>query len=144
MKSFVLFFLFVATSMTAIAQTPIDGLQKQNLGYLETLESEGYEFRSQIITEFDQANASQNVNINLSKDYTYIVVALGDSNIPGIALEIKPSKNAKVSEQSLANGMTGQSYQLVPSKSGRFKFSINVSGLSASSKGFVSFMVLRK
>ena len=144
MKSAVFSILFIAISFIAMAQTPIDGLQKQNLKYLESLESDGYEFRSQIITEFDQANASQNVNINLSKDYTYIVVALGDSNIPAIGLEIKPENKAAIKANALSQGMTGQSFQLVPEKSGRFKFSINVTGLNASKKGFVSFMVLRK
>ncbi|MEL7145896.1 MAG: hypothetical protein AAFO69_05980 [Bacteroidota bacterium] len=144
MKSVIFSFVLTFVSLAAMAQTPIDGLQKQNITYLESLESKGYEFRSQIITEFDQANASQNVNINLSKDYTYVVVALGDSNIPGISLEIKPSSKAKIDQNDLNSGMTGQSYQLSPSKSGRFKFSIDVTGLSGGQKGFVSFMVLRK
>ena len=145
MKSVVLSFVVVAlTSLAAMAQTPIDGLQKQNLAYLETLESEGYEFRSQIITEFDLSNSSQNVNINLSKDYSYVVVALGDSDIPNLTITIRSPKGASVAENKLSADLNGQSFQVTPTKSGRFKFTIGVSGLSASDKGFVSFMVLRK
>lgn len=131
-------------SVIAFSQTPIDRLQKINLDYLESQEKEGFEFRSQIITEFDQAHASQNVNIKLSEDFTYVIVALGDSNVPGIELEIKPSKNAKMESLDLKEGIAGQSFLLTPSKSGRFKISINTNGLEASEKGFVSFMVLRK
>lgn len=144
MKSIFFFFTFLASSVVSIAQTPIDGLQKENLKYLESQESEGYEFRSQIITEFDQAHASQDVNIKLSKDYTYIVVAMGDSNIPKIELDIKPVKNAKTESLAAGQNQVGQYFQVVPTKSGRFKISINVAGLQASQKGFISFMVLRK
>lgn len=143
MKSTFLLSFMLLFSVAAFAQTPIDGLQKQNLAYLESQESEGYEFRSQIITEFDLANASQDVNIKLSKDYTYVIVALGDSNIPKIALDIKPSKNAKMESLAIEGG-AGQSFKLSPTKSGRFKISINVSDLSEGQTGFISFMVLRK
>ncbi len=144
MKSTLFLSALMVVSVMAMAQTPIDGLQKQNLKYLEFQESEGYEFRSQIITEFDAANASQNVNIKLTDDYSYVIVAIGDSNIPGIELEIKPSGNANTESLSLEEGLAGQSYRLTPSKSGRFKISINATGLSPSQKGFISFMVLRK
>ncbi len=144
MKSTFLLSFMLLFSVAVFAQTPIDGLQKQNLAYLESQESEGYEFRSQIITEFDLANASQDVNIKLSKDYTYVVVALGDSNIPKIALDIKPSKNAKMESLSIDGSAAGQSFKLSPTKSGRFKISINVSDLDEGQTGFISFMVLRK
>ncbi len=124
------------------AQTPIGDLQKRNTAQMEALEKDGYEFRSQIITEFDAENASQDVNIKLNSEYTYLIVALGDSNIPDVDLAIKPESKAKITEQS--TGGTGKSYMLEPSKSGKFKISINVSGLNASKKGFISFMVLRK
>lgn len=144
MKILSLFFLALASSISAMAQTPIDGLQKQNLNYLESRESEGYEFRSQIITEFDQANASQNVNIKLTTGFTYIILALGDSNIPSIDLSIKPSQNAKIESLNLDQTLAGQSYELTPSKSGNFKIAINAGGLGEGKKGFISFMVLRK
>lgn len=139
--TFLTLFMFVAS--LSIAQTPIDGLQKNNLEYLESKEGEGYEFRSQIITEFDQAHASQDVNIKLSKDYTYVVVAIGDSNIPEVSLAIKTAKNASTNELQLKNGVAGQAVELKPGKSGRFKISINAK-LSAGKTGFISFMVLRK
>ena len=135
--------LFLFAINVSMAQTPIDGLQKDNLKYLESKESEGYEFRSQIITEFDQANASQDVNIKLSKDYTYVVVAISDSNIPKIALHIKNSKNATLKELTIGDGISGQALELKPDKSGRFKISIKAD-LSDSKTGFISFMVLRK
>jgi hypothetical protein len=136
-------FVFTAV-FTVSAQTPIDDLQKQNLSFLEAQESEGYEFRSQIITEFDQANASQNVNISLSKDYNYLIVALGDSNIPAISLGIKPAKGASIDPFDLGDTSASQAYRLAPSKSGKFKITISANDLGATEKGFISFMVLRK
>ena len=136
--------LLLACSFGAFSQTPIDNLQKQNLQYLELQESEGYEFRSQIITEFDESNASQNVNIKLSEEFTYIIVAIGDSNIPTIDLDIKPANGAKMEALKINSDLAGQSFRLAPSKSGGFKISINATGLSATQKGFISFMVLRK
>ena len=127
-----------------VAQTPIDELQKQNIQYLESQENEGYAFRSQIITEFDAAHASQNVNIKLSQEYTYIVVALGDSNIPGINLDIKPVSKAKMETMPLDDNLAGAAHLVTPSKSGRFKITINAAGLEGSKTGFISFMVLRK
>lgn len=144
MKSLPFFFTIVLISTVTRAQTPIDDLQKKNLNYLESQEREGYEFRSQIITEFDQTHASQDVNIKLSKDYTYIIVAMGDSSIPKIDLDIKPSKNAKMESLEPSQKTVGQYFQVVPTKSGRFKISINVAELQASQTGFISFMVLRK
>ncbi|MBC6400138.1 MAG: hypothetical protein GDA51_09545 [Ekhidna sp.] len=143
MKS-ILFSIVVLFSVKVFAQTPIDELQKNNISYLELQESEGFEFRSQIITEFDSNNASQNVNIKLSKDFIYIVVALGDSNIPKISLDIKPANNAKMESMMPDESLTGQSFLVTPSKSGRFKISINAIGLEASRSGFISFMILRK
>lgn len=144
MKSVLFSSLFLISSVIAIAQTPIDALQKQNLEYLKSQESDGYEFRSQIITEFDQEHASQDVNIKLSKDYTYIIVAMGDRNIPKVTLEIKPAKNAKIDNNGQNQKMSGQSIKLMPTKSGRFKISIKAADLGASKNGFISFMVLRK
>ncbi|MEM6829601.1 MAG: hypothetical protein AAF551_03735 [Bacteroidota bacterium] len=129
---------------TSHAQTPIDGLQKNNLKLLESLENEGYEFRSQIITEFDEAHASQDVNIKLSSDYTYVIVALGDSNIPKITLQVKPSRKATLENLTSTDELTGKFLKLAPIKSGRFKISINATELKASGRGFISFMVLRK
>ena len=144
MKATLLLCIAVASSVVAMAQTPIDELQKQNLSYLESREGEGYEFRSQIITEFNLAHASQSVNIKLSKGFTYIIYALGDSNIPKIKLDIKPSKNTPMESLALDQTLAGQAFSLVPSQSGRFKISINAQGLEASDTGFISFMVLRK
>lgn len=145
MKSSFFLFVFFISCVAAKAQTPIDDLQKRNLDFLKSKESKGYEFRSQIITEFDQANASQDVNIKLSKEYTYIVIALGDSNLQKIGLDIKPANNAKIEPLVLEQKSSSySSYQLEPSKSGRFKISINVIELEAAQKGFISFMVLRK
>ena len=144
MKSILIISFVSILSTLTNAQTPIDELQKQNLSYLEARESEGFEFRSQIITEFDEANASQNVNIKLSKNFTYTIVALGDSNIPQIELDIKPSKNAQMESLTVGPKLAGQSFLVTPSKSGNFKISINALGLDASQKGFISFMVLRK
>ncbi len=139
------FFCFVLIYSNSIAQTPIDDLQKQNLKYLELQESDGYEFRSQIITEFDNQNASQDVNIKLDANFTYIVVALGDKNIPKVDLEVRPEKKATIQELSdVDSQVSGKSYTVKPNKSGRYKISINVSGLDVSKKGFISFMVLRK
>ena len=143
MKSIV-FSIATLLSTLLLAQTPIDGLQKSNLSYLESQESKGFEFRSQIITEFDQAHASQNVNIKLNDDYTYIVVALGDSDIPEINLEIKPAGNAKMEALPLAQDLAGESFLVTPSKSGRSKMSIHAKGLGEAKNGFISFMVLRK
>jgi len=143
MKS-ILFFTTTLFSIMAFAQTPIGELQKNNISYLELQESEGFEFRSQIITEFDRAHASQNVNIKLSRDFTYIIVALGDSDIPEIGLAIKPSKSTKMQAMLLDKSLTGQSFLVTPSRSGQFKISINAIGLDASGSGFISFMVLRK
>ena len=140
----ILFSVAVLYSVLAFAQTPIDELQKSNISYLESQESEGFEFRSQIITEFDQANASQNVNIQLSKDFTYLIIALGDSNIPEITLDVKPSKNVAMKSLTWDGSMAAQSFSVSPSKSGRFKISINAVGLDASERGFISFMILRK
>jgi len=144
MKPIIIFSLLSILSLTSIAQTPIDGLQKQNLSYLESQEADGYEFRSQIITEFDLANASQNVNIQLSEGFNYIITALGDSNISSVKLDIRPSKSAEIKPLTLNESLVGQSFMLEPSKSGKFRISIAASGLSASRKGFISFMVLRK
>ena len=144
MRSLVSFLLLFVAVSTLTAQTPIDELQKQNLSFLEGQERDGYAFRSQIITEFDAAHASQNVNIKLSESYTYVIVALGDSNIPEISLDIKPAKGAKMELISNDSGLAGQSFRLEPSRSGKFKISINTSGLSGDQRGFVSFMVLRK
>ena len=136
--------LLLLLSLGAFAQTPIDKLQKQNVAYLEQQENEGYEFRSQIITEFDQSNASQNVNIKLSEGFTYIIVAIGDSNIPELDLSIKPAGGAKMESLNMSSDLVSKSFKLTPSKSGRFKISIDVEELNASQKGFISFMVLRK
>ncbi len=144
MKSLFSFVVVCTVVFNAFAQTPIDDLQKQNLNFLEQQESEGYEFRSQIITEFDQNNAEQNVNISLSKDFTYIIVALGDSNIPTINLGIKPSKGAAIKPFSLEGTKNGQAFQLNPSRSGKFKITIKANELGVNDKGFISFMVLRK
>ena len=143
MKS-LLFLTATLFSTFVNAQTPIDGLQKQNISFLESQENEGFEFRSQIITEFDQARASQNVNIKLSKEYTYIVVALGDSNIPDIDLDIKPLTKAKMEAMPTDGNLAGESHLVTPTKSGRFKITINASGLESAKTGFISFMVLRK
>lgn len=144
MKSLFSFVVVCTVVFNAFAQTPIDDLQKQNLNFLEQQESEGHEFRSQIITEFDQNNAEQNVNISLSKDFTYIIVALGDSNIPAINLGIKPSKGAVIKPFSLEGTKNGQAFQLNPSRSGKFKITIKANELGVNDKGFISFMVLRK
>lgn len=144
MKSILSLALVFAVIGIASAQTPIDDLQKQNLRFLENQESQGYGFRSQIITEFDPAHASQNVNIKLSSEYTYVIVALGDSNIPKIDLTIKPAKGAAMKSVDLGTDLAGQAYQLTPSKSGRFKISIQATGLASNKPGFISFMVLRK
>jgi hypothetical protein len=145
MKRFFFLSLLALISFTALAQTPIDILQKQNVKYLEDRESEGYEFRSQIITEFDRANASQNVNIQLSEGYSYLIIALGDDNIPALGLEVSPSKKAAIQELSLDSGLVGQGLEVKPSKSGKFKITILVKDLNLDvPAGFVSFMVLRK
>jgi len=144
MKSLLSFTFFITTVFVTLAQTPIDDLQKQNIDFLEIQESKGYEFRSQIITEFDPAHASQNVNIKLSTGFTYVIVALGDSNIPAIGLAIKPSTKSKIVPLEIGEELVGQSFLLTPSKSGNFKISINALNLKASEKGFISFMVLRK
>lgn len=143
MKS-ILFSMSFLFSLLVLAQTPIDELQKSNLSYLESQESMGFEFRSQIVTEFDEAHASQSVNIKLSEDFTYKIVALGDSSIPDISLDIKPSSKAKMDETNLDNTLAGQSFLVTPAKSGRFKITINALGLDTARRGFISFMVLRK
>jgi len=144
MKKLLVLTVFFLTSLFSWAQTPIDELMQQNLEYLEAMESEGYAFRSQIITEFDQANASQNVRIRLSEEYEYLVVALGDSNIPDIGLQFRPAGKANAGPMDLKRELTGRAFSLSPSKSGRFKITINAMDLGASQKGFVSFMVLRR
>jgi len=140
----ILFYCLVCIATVAIAQTPIDELQKRNLSYLEAQENQDFEFRSQIITEFDQAHATQNVNIKLSKDFTYIVVALGDSNIPDVNLDIKPASNTKLEIMPIADEFAGQAVLVSPTKSGRVKIAINAMGLDTTKNGFISFMVLRK
>ena len=122
----------------------IDGLQKNNLAYLESLESEGYSFRSQIITEFDREHATQDVNIKLSEDYTYLIVGIGDINILSLTLAIKPSQKAKMKLLDLPSGFTGQSSQVNPSRSGSFKIDITAADFKEDENGFISFMVLRK
>ena len=133
-----------AASFVINAQTPIDQLQKNNLKFLESKEGEGFEFRSQIITEFDAENASQNVNIKLSEQYTYIIGALGDANVPQVNLSINPSNKAQIEAHSTDENLIGQAFLLTPNKSGKFKISINAEGLGEVDKGFISFMVLRK
>ena len=125
MKPILAFAFSLILSASVFAQTPIDGLQKQNLNFLESQENEGYEFRSQIITEFDAAHASQNVNIKLSKGFNYIIVAIGDSNIPAIDLSIKPAKGAALESIDIGSDLAGQAYNVAPNKSGQFKISIN-------------------
>lgn len=144
MKSLYTFVLVFTLVFSAAAQTPIDGLQKQNLDFLEYQEDQGYEFRSQIITEFDRENAEQNVNINLSKDFSYIIVALGDSNIPAVNLDIKPANGAEMEPYNLKDPKKGRAIQLMPTKSGKFKITIGADDLGPNDRGFISFMVLRK
>ena len=113
MRTFILSSILLLAGIVAHAQTPIDVLQKRNTAQMEALEGDGYEFRSQIITEFDAANASQNVNINLDANFTYVIVALGDTNIPAVDLSIAPEKKAKITEKTVEGG---KSYVLEPNK----------------------------
>lgn len=142
-KQILLAFLLTATSLV-FAQTPIDELEEDNLEYLEAREAEGYKFRTQIVTEFDVAHATQYVDLKLDENYEYLMVALGDSRIPGINLSVKQSRKIRELASDKINDPEGASYLISPLKSRKFKIAIEVEGLSAAGKGFVSFMVLRK
>lgn len=145
MKKTLLSALFLLTLQVLFAQdTAIDELISENLLHLEEHEVNGFDFRTQIVTEFDVEHASQDVNLKLSDTYTYLVIAQVDSNIPGVDLEIKPSSKAQLTKRDEFESENGVCYELKPLKSGRFKFSINTKGITGSNKGFVSFMVLRK
>ena len=144
MKTLLLVFFLSIFSSYIFAQTPIDALQKSNTNYLEKQEQKGYEFRSQIITEFNFENATQDVNISLNDAYNYLIVAMGDANIPAVDLSIKPDKNVEMKQSpDVDEALKTRAYELKPAKAGRYKISINVTGFGESDSGFVSFMVLR-
>lgn len=135
---------FYLLSLALIAQTPIDEMQKRNVAYLEQQEQEGYTFRSQIITEFDEAHALQDVNIKLDAQYTYQLVAMGDSDIKAMQVSVKSNEaNTQKVSNDAANDRTS-ALLFKPEKSGRYKIMLQVDEFSANGKGFISFMVLRK
>lgn len=144
-RSFVLTCSILFSCLALHAQKPIHGLQEKNAQYLEKMESEGFEFRSQIITEFNAENAQQNVNIKLKAGSTYQLVAMGDSDVKELALEVRSSGKFELSELANSESSGGEEVKvLVPEKSGKFKITLSVKSFSDSGKGFVSFMVLRK
>ncbi|MEQ8471328.1 MAG: hypothetical protein RIC35_09080 [Marinoscillum sp.] len=145
MKSILFLTALLLGSTTTLAQTPIDILQASNTQYLAKMEAEGFEFRSQIITEFNLDHAEQNVNIRLKAGYTYQLVAMGDSGIKALNLEVNSLKKFKLSNLGYGEEVgSGKIRSLVPEKSGKFKITLSVKDFGESDKGFVSFMVLRK
>ena len=145
MKSIVIASVLLLTGGMLLAQTPIDQLQQNNREYLKEMESEGFQFRSQIITEFNPENAEQLVKIKLKAGATYQLVALGDADIENVTLGVKSFKKyATTSETGEAPTANSDVMALVPEKSGTFKITIAVKDFSSTGQGFVSFMVLRK
>lgn len=142
MRALIITGILVLTGYVLQAQTPIDKLQKSNSEYLGQMEKEGYEFRSQIVTEFNAENAEQNVNIRLKEGFSYKLVAMGDADVTEMDIEVKSLKKAPL--ESLKTGKNIEVVDLVPVKSGKFKIVLSVAQFSAAGKGFVSFMVLRK
>ncbi len=137
--------ILLASCFVVSAQTSIEALQNTNGAYLARMESEGFEFRSQIITEFNQDNAEQKVNINLKEGYTYQLVAIGDSEIHKVDLAIKSSRKFDMTDLGDVKIPGSEKVkEMTPQKSGEFKISLNVERFSNAGKGFVSFMVLRK
>lgn len=145
MKSILFLSSLLFGSIVTLAQTPIDILQENNTQYLTKMEAEGFEFRSQIITEFNSEHAEQNVNIRLKAGYTYQLVAFGDSDIEALGVEVNSFKKFKESNLELGEAAgSGKILRLVPEKSGKYKITLRVNDFGESGKGFVSFMVLRK
>lgn len=144
-KSIIFFGVVVFAASQLFAQSSIDVLQKSNTQYLEQMETEGFEFRSQIVTEFNTENAEQNVNIRLKEGFTYKLVAMGDADITILGVEVKSFK--KLGASNLVSDQPADNQEFltfIPEKSGKFKITLNVKEFSSDGKGFVSFMVLRK
>ena len=91
-KSIIVFGVVLFAASQLFAQSSIDVLQKSNASYLEGMEKQGYEFRSQIVTEFNAENAEQNVNIRLKEGFTYQLVAMGDADVTVLGVEVKSFK----------------------------------------------------
>ncbi|WP_421876398.1 hypothetical protein [Marinoscillum sp.] len=143
MKSIAITWTLLLGSFAVLAQTPIDKLQQTNSDYLKKMESEGYGFRSQIITEFNPENAEQNVNIKLKAGHTYQLVAISDSDVKSLDLEVKSMKTHSI-KSLVVPEVSGAVKELKTEKSGKFKIVLNVAEFSNAGQGFVSFMVLRK
>ena len=144
-KSIIVFGVVLFAASQLFAQSSIDVLQKSNASYLEGMEKQGYEFRSQIVTEFNAENAEQNVNICLKEGFTYQLVAMGDADVTVLGVEVKSFKKLGSSNLESEKPADNQEYlTFVPEKSGKYKISLNVKDFSSAGKGFVSFMVLRK
>lgn len=143
MKSIAITWMLLLGSFAVLAQTPIDQLQQHNSQYLSKMESEGYGFRSQIVTEFNPENAEQVVKIKLKAGHTYQLVAMGDSDVKSLNLEVKSMKTHSI-KSLVVSEVSGVVKELKTEKSGKFKIVLNVAEFSSAGKGFVSFMVLRK